>query len=201
METKFQTSFIPKKNSAGEEAYSYKRPFGSFLIIAICIVALSILLAAGTFVYKAILQRSANSKVAELQDIEQQFNTTQIDAVVRFADKLDSANKLLDTHVAVTPIFTLLQENTLQNLQFTELNYTYLATNKIAVSMKGIAKDFGVIAKQSDAFSEVTGSSFASPLFTDLNFDETGNATFSFLTTVDPNLVLYKNTLNTTTNP
>lgn len=198
METKFQTSFIPKKNSGGSEVYSYKKPWGPFLIIATCIVAASILLAAGSFVYKMILNRSATSKLAELELIDQQFNTAEIDAVVRFADKLDSAKQLLDTHIAVTPIFTLLQNTTLQRLQFTELNYTYLATNKIAVSMKGIAKDFGVIAKQSDAFSEVTGSKFASPLFSDLNFDESGNATFSFLTTVDPNLILYKNDVNQT---
>lgn len=196
METKFQTSFIPKKNSSGNDVYAYKQPLGPFMIIAICIVILSILLAVGALTYRTILNRSVASKVAILEQKSAEFNTADIDQMVKFGDKLTSAQQLLDSHIAVSPIFNLLQQTTLQRLQFTEFTYTYLATNKIAVAMKGIAKDFGVVAKQSDAFAEVTGSKFASPLFTNLNTDDKGNATFSFLTTVDPDLVLYKNTLN-----
>lgn len=195
METKFQTSFIPKKNVGGNEVYSYRAPLGLFLVIAICLAGLSVLLAAGTFVYKGILNRQIASKEADLEQKDADLQSSEIDNLVRVGDKIDSAETLLNSHIAVTPIFALLQQNTLKRLQFTELEYTYLSSNKIAISMKGVAKDFGVIARQSDAFSEVTGSKFTSPLFSDLDTDDKGNATFSFLTTVDPNLVLYKNNL------
>lgn len=198
METKFQTSFIPKSNSSRNEAYSYKTPFGIFLIVAISLATLSVILAIFVFAYKSILNKSISSKTAMIQKKSETFNTQEIDNLVKFGDKIESAENLLNSHIAVSPIFSLLEQTTLQRLQFTEFTFTYLASNKIAVAMKGVATNFGVVARQSDAFSAVVGSKFTSPIFTNLSINDNGQAVFNFLTTVDPNLVLYKNTLSKT---
>jgi hypothetical protein len=195
METKFQTSFIPKASNANGP-YKYRKPFGIFFAIAMLLVSISVLAAVGAYAYEYILKNRVVEKQKELAKAEASIPSADIERLTRIADKMESADQLLNSHIALTPLFSLLQEATLKRLRFNDLTYTYLSPSRIAITMKGEARDFGVVARQSDAFQEVTGQNFKSPIFTNLGTSDNGNVTFNFLTSVDPALVLYKNTLN-----
>lgn len=194
METKFQTSFIPKaSNNSGP--YKYRKPFGIFFATAVGLTTISVLWAVGAFAWKFFLEKRVEAKEEQLAEAEKSIPTDDIDALVRVADRFQSAEILLNNHVAMTPLFELLETATLQRLRFEDLTYTYLNPSRIAISMKGEARDFGVVARQSDAFQEVAKANFKSPIFTNLNTTERNTVTFSFLTSVNPELVLYKNNL------
>lgn len=197
METRFQTSFIPKKPGTSSEVYKYHAPLGPFLIISIIIVALSVILAGGTVVYRSVLNRQLDKKAAELEERSAKIPTDKIDSIVRFADKLDSADKLLNNHLALSTLFKVLEGETLKKIQFSDFQFNNLTGSKMAITMKGTAPNFKVVARQQETFSEIAGTKFLSPIFSDLSLDQNQNAHFTFFTVVDTNLLLYKNNLPT----
>jgi hypothetical protein len=192
METKFQTSFIPKRgNGTDGAAYSYKKPLGVLFMIAVFVASVSVLAAIGSFVYKTVLTKSIEKKENELTEKYAALPRDDIDRFSRTADKLSSAQEILNNHVAVLPVFFVLQDATAQKLRFTELNYTQLAGNKMALVMKGEATNLDIIARQSEFFLAFA-KKFNSPIFSNLGRSEKGTATFSLLTSLDPSLISYR---------
>ncbi len=164
---------------------------GILFLIAVFVVTVSVIAALIGFGYKTILTNSIAKKDAELTEKYNSLPRSEIDEYVRTSEKFKAGQEILNNHLAVAPIFFLLEDSTLKRLRFTELNYTYLSNNKVAIALKGEAKSFEVVAKQSDTFSQYA-KKFNSPIFSNLNRNDKGNVVFSFLTTVDPSLVNYR---------
>ncbi|HBV01431.1 MAG TPA: hypothetical protein DEF00_03510 [Candidatus Taylorbacteria bacterium] len=59
--------------------------------------------------------------------------------------------------------------------------------------MTGQAKSFNSVALQSDVFG--TERSFKDPIFSNFSLNERGDVIFNFQTTVDPKLLLYRETI------
>ena len=103
---------------------------------------------------------------------------------------MDAGKSLLDNHKAVTLLFTLLEINTAQTVQFKEFSYIVGADKKIKLAMKGEARSYTAIAFQSDVFSKI--EQLKNTMFTNLFIDEKGIITFDFSAEVDPSVVAYK---------
>jgi len=201
MESKFQTSFIPKK-SLGEGMGSRVKTPVSLLFVSAVIVTLVAVVGSGLlFGYKYLVQQQITQKQNELVEKEKSFDYASMNEIVRIDKKIKAAEGLINSHTAVSNLFSLLQENTLRNLRFTSFDFSYLAKDKIVVTMSGEARSFGVVAKQAEAFSMITGNkAFSDSIFSDLNVNERGNVVFSFLTTVNPLTVSYVENYNSTNN-
>ena len=124
-----------------------------------------------------------------------------IGEIVSVDSKLKIAQNLLNSHTAISSLFTLLQAVTLKNVSFSSFSFDYVSPTQVTVSMKGQATGFEVVARQVEAFasSTLTGGSFKDPIFSDVNLGDKGNVNFSLLTNIDPGVVLYTNTLSTST--
>lgn len=203
MESKFQTSFIPKKSLDETSGVKVKTPISIFSLVAIILIALSVFLSAAVFAYEFIAKKQVASKKEELRQIEAGFDYGAVDEIVRVDSKLKSVENLLNSHIAVSNLFDFFEENTLQRLRFSDFTFSYFSRDRVVITMKGQAKSFEVVAKQSEAFSRAAsaGENLRNPIFSDLNLDDSGNVAFSFLASVNPRLLQYASSMNEASEP
>lgn len=194
MDSKFQTSFIPKGSFGEGSSVKNKTPINVLFVVASVITFVTILAAGAVFGYQVVLQRQIAAKEAEILTKNESVDYAGIQEVQTFDNKLKSASTLLSKHTDVTNLFALIQKTTLKNLRFNSFNFSYLSNNKVSVSMSGKAKNFGVVAKQQELFASSTDikDNFINPVFSDFKLDDAGNVSFNFVTTVDTKLIDYK---------
>ncbi len=190
METKFQTSFIPKQPVTDTELH---RGSGASLLFLFSFILFMVSLASagGVFIYGTILDKNIKEGDKQLTLNKNAFDPTTIKELTRLNDRINSANTLLKQHKGVSSLFQVLSQTTLKNVRFTDFTYT-AAEDKINLTMKGQALNYETIALQAKAFTDSSlRNVFRSPIFSDLTLDSQGNVSFSFSTGIDPFLVDY----------
>ncbi len=191
--TNFQTSFIPKKPLAEERTQVVART-SIFSFVSTLIFFGALASAAGMYFYEASLNKNIASASASLDAARNSFEPTLITKLKALDRRLSNAGTLLNNHVAVSPIFDVLQADTLKSVQFTKFSYVAPAdpTASIAVHMSGKAKDYSSIALESDQLA--TNKNIHNPIFSNLSLDEkTGMVSFDLVFTVDADLVRFTN--------
>lgn len=188
MAEQFQTSFIPKK-SFDVGPTKPVRGTGIIFTIAILLVIASLLAAGGTFAYERFLEGSIVRKKEELQKARAAFEPELIRELSHLDTKLKTAEELLSTHLAISGIFDLLEETTLETVRFTNFGYSIEATG-VRISLSGIARSFTSVALQSDEF---TKSRFIrEPVFSGFSLDDRGDVEFNVTALIDPAVVSYE---------
>lgn len=188
MDPRFQTSFIPKKPviaATGKVA----TPISLFSLIATIFFIIGIVLTGGMFFYKQLVLKQIETGKTELNAAKGAFEPEVIKDLVRIDSRLTAGNALLTNHVAVTPLFDFLSSVTLRSVRFKDFTFTYLASDKIQVQMKGQAQNYASVALQADLLSEQT--SLTGTVLSDMTLEPTGTISFNVVTTVNPSLVSY----------
>jgi hypothetical protein len=189
--TQFQTSFIPKKPIQETREPSTRR-VNVFLFIANIIFIASIAAAGFVYLTKGSLTRSIASMRTDLETAEQAFESNFISDLQNLDKRINTASIILQNHISVSPILKSLQELTLSSVQFTKFSHTITgsgASSVIVVSMSGKTDEYESLALQSDALTK--NKYITNPVFSNLNLDERGNVLFDLTFFVDPNLVLF----------
>lgn len=197
MEPKFRTSFIPKKTLA--TAISQRgKPRGSvssaISLLALIIMLGAIALSVGLFLYGQLLESSINRKTDTLTRAEAAFEPELIRELVRLDARLIAAKRILNQHIAPSLIFSVLQESTLQSVQFKTFNLTRVSSDKISIAMKGVADNFNGVALQADIFGK--NRIIKEPIFSGLNLDLDGKAVFSVTAFIDLSLISFVNQIS-----
>ena len=189
MPEQFQTSFIPKKAVEGPKP---TRQAGAdvFLLIAVIIFGVTVLAAAGVFLYEKFLVGAIVRKEESLARAQEAFEPDLIRELSRLDQKLSVSQDILAEHVAVSELFRLLEESTLTSVRFEDLKYSVMPGEGVTLAMQGAARSFAAIALQSDVFGK--SRFIKNPIFSNLDLDEAGNVTFDFTATIDPSLLLYE---------
>src|SRR3989339_377344 len=211
MEVKMQTSFIPKK------PITENRGSGStmslFLLISIILLIVSIALAGGVWLWqKALVSQIAKNKDS-LVAAKNSYEKDTINSLIRLSDRIEVSKNLLAEHLAVSPVFALLEKNVLRNIRLKSLKFSYggddtsptgSSGRKIKIDLTGTASSYGALSKQSDAFgSENLRKFISSPIisgFIDPNYrgENLSNDRRSVLNLQKEN-VDYEKALNNTT--
>jgi len=101
----------------------------------------------------------------------------------------------LQNHISPSSIFSLLEEYTLQTVSFGNFSFEDNKDGQIKVYGSGESARFESIVLQSDSFGD--SGFMRNVLFTDLEPDtERQTIRFSFSATLDPRLILYRNSLS-----
>src|SRR3989338_6042889 len=191
MDTQFQTSFIPKKNtipgmmSRGHEMVSL------FFVISVIIFIITLIAALAVFSYKKILIERIATMNAELSSAKNAFEPDLIDMLRKFSNRVEVAKKVVDNHSVLSPVFDLLENQTLVGITFDNFKYESRDGAASLLSMSGQSKNFNSVALQSDIFGRE--KMIKNPVFSDLNLDQSGNVVFKFSASLDPPLTAYKN--------
>lgn len=195
MEGQFQTSFIPKKPITPTSSVR-SAGVSLFTLLGVIIFLASIALAAAVFLYQNYLTSNIATMKSSFQADESAFDPTSISTYTTLSKRMAVAKILLQNHMAVSTLFSVLEEGTLKTIRFTSFSYTYLSPQKATLSMAGQAKDYNSIAKQSDVFSaDPIKKYIQNPIFDGLDLDPNGNVIFNFTASVNPASLLYRNNL------
>ena len=194
METKFQTSFIPKKNAPQFVAPARTSSISIAMIVGIAVFIISLSAAGAVFAYKKILIKQIEAKSAELTAKKNELEPEFVEMASRLNKRIISAEKIIATHTIVSPVFQLLEDSTLGTVRFDNFTYNLSDDHSAGLSLAGQAKSFTAVALQSDIFNQ--DKRIKNPVFSDLNPNSKGNIVFKFNANILPEAINFRNSLN-----
>ena len=195
MEQNFQTSFIPKKPVI-ETMPTEKRPMSVLLIISILLFLTMVLVSAGAYFYKGVLTSSITKMQNDLNLAKNRFEPSEITKLSLLDKRLQFSSEILSKHIAIHPIFDLLEANTLKTIMYKDFNYAIDdKTNNVSVKISGQGEGYRAIALQAEMFSK--NKNLIDPVFSNLSLDDKGNVSFDLLFDVDSNFLNYKQVIKT----
>lgn len=201
-----QSSFIPESDSLTAPSTGSKSSGGNILVlISIGLLVLTILAAAGLFLYKNSVQSTLVERQQELEEKRSAFDPALIDELSQTADRVGTAKSLVDNHLAFTPIFSIVESATLTSVQFNSMQISYneggdspgsdseQSTDGVTVNLTGIGPGYAAIALQSSELAD--HDKIRNPILSKFTLNDEGNVEFSVQFTVPEQEILYKNTI------
>ena len=217
METKFQTSFIPKKplpSAAGGVATLGVLPprkhhsMSLFLDIAILLFIVSFAAAGGTYLWKSILISSQESYKQQLAERQRQFNPELIEELQRVNVKIDAAGQVLSRHIVLSNVFDIISRLTIENVRFVNLDLsipTVTQGSGIKVALSGYGTNLSTVAFQSDVLGQLQQYGLSKivkdPVLSDPSLEANGLVSFRFSALIDPATLSYQKSVSGTTAP
>ena len=209
METKFQTSFIPKKplmpaSSAFNAPAPRRHTSSLFMSIASLLFIVSIAAAGGMYFWKSSLESSQQAYKDQLVEREKLFNVDLIEELKRQNVKIDLAKELVANHIAMSQIFDVIGRLTIEKVRFLSMDVSAgTPTEGIKISLKGYGTDFRVVAYQSDVLGQLEQYGLRkivkNPILTDPSLDGAGTVSFGFSATIDPSNLSYTKSVTSDT--
>jgi len=192
METKFQTSFIPKVPIGQSTFTPVKRPMNFFVFISTIIFILSLVLAGASYGYIKVLERSQEKIKTDLDANIKAFDPVMIEKYVRLDTRIETAKNLLLKHISASNLFSFLSENTLKTVRFNDFKYSLGSNGVPSLAINGIAKNYNSVAYQAQVFGGK--KELKNFLISGLNADvERDTVSFNVSTDVEPSFTYYSN--------
>ncbi len=214
METKFQTSFIPKKSIISPNVLMQKAPtrrsISLFLTFGVILFILSLSSVGAAYLWNKYLVSSQGGYKQQLIDREKQFNLNLITQLKGVNVQIDLVKQLLNNHVAISQVFDIISHFTSENSRFLSLDLSGSANQKdgLKVSMKGYGRNFSSVAFQSDVLGKLDQYGLRNivknPILSDPSLDSNNMVSFGFTATIDQGSVSYKQSVlnsNASTTP
>lgn len=192
MEQNFQTSFIPKKPVVVERARPTARS-GIFLVFSVLVFLAVAVAYGGVYFYQNSLTQSIASKQKALELAKNRFEPGRISELDTLDRRISAAKSILSRHVAVSPIFAILENTTLPGIRYTSFTYELSDAGKVTVKLSGESSGYRGIALQSDLLTE--DKDVLDPVFSNLSLDNRGNVLFDLTFSVRAELVNYASNL------
>jgi hypothetical protein len=189
----FQSSFIPKQV---DPAYGASRASSTnfFLLIALVIFVVTAGAAGFFLVNYHLTLKQIDSYDDNIKKNRAQYDERFINEASRLATRISVAGKLLQQHVAVSELFTLLEKNTSIDVSFETLEYVRDPDGTLRMNATGVATGYPVIVAQSDAYGETTY--IRDLIFTGLNRNQDGLIEFELTAKLDPLLLSFERSIS-----
>ena len=180
------TSFVPRP---GSSAVHRRTDFtGAFAFIGYGVLALTIALAIGAFVYSQILTTEQKTKDDALAKQVAAIDPQTVAKFVHLRDRLSYGLTLLNKHPALTGFWDDLIAIMPSGVRFGSLHITTDEAGQVKLAGTGIAKSFNALAATSDAFAK--DGRIKDAIFSTIRVQ--GNAvSFALSATIDPTLIAF----------
>lgn len=189
MENSFQTSFIPKKPIT--TSMPSKQPKSLFAVLGVILLVFMGIASVGLFLYKNYLIKQKEVLSVSLEKVRDTFEKDTISELELYDKRASAAKQVLNGHIVLSPMFTLLGSLTIPTIQYTKFEHE--TTDKgFFVKISGLAKDYRSIALQADVFNTTRGRSFKNVVFSNLTKDKSNLVGFDLEFIVDPSLLSYE---------
>ncbi|MFA5652137.1 MAG: hypothetical protein WC933_02130 [Candidatus Paceibacterota bacterium] len=203
METKYQTSFIPKKPVTTTGSIK-SGGMSLFLLVSVIIFLVSLGLAGYVFIEKQLLVKdiAANQKIIEDNRGSLVSESNTIEDFVSLNSRINVASSLLSKHIAVSPIFSnFIQQGTLKSVRFKNFSFNSSSKdtsglNRTTIQMSGVARDWETVASQADEFGKPEWKRIISePKISNLTLNNDGSISFSFTSFITQEALIYGNSI------
>ncbi len=188
-----QQSFVPKKPITSQKK-TKKTSGGLFLGISLIVFILLSGSTASVYFYKIYLEKKVENQRVSLERAKEAFEPSLIIELKKLDARIKSVENILNSHVAFSELFGLLEVETLKTIRFNNFNYSIENNNEIEIHLSGEAKSYSSVALQSDIFGE--SKFIKNPVFSGLSLNDEGSIFFNISARVDPQLVLYNKSLD-----
>src|SRR3989338_657955 len=191
MDFQLPQTFISRKTVPVQTAQARHARTNVFFLLCAVVFAVSLLAAGGAFAYQKILAARLTKMNNDLVAARASFEPAFIEELRRMDVRLETAKTVLAGHRAISPLFSLLEKETLATVRFNKFSFSEDPNEGgVRLALVGEAAGFNSIALQSDVFAK--NGSFLNPVFSDFDVDKSGIVHFSFAATVAPEFVLYR---------
>ena len=195
-------SLIPKKDIIRSESVGYKEKAspGVFLAGSVILLVLSLLFLAGTFIYKKALEKRIGELSNSFRRAQAAFDPSLISEIENVSKKIESAKMILGNHIALSPIFHFLEENTLENVRFSSFSFKpVISVGKISIerptiSMRGFAENYSTLALQVKTFQ--ASEDVKSVAVSGVSLSDDGSIRFDVDIAFSKNFIKYANALS-----
>lgn len=184
-----KTTFIPKKTLAKRERSKSPPYSGWFMTISIFVLVLTVVGYGALFLYNVYLEQRVEDLAVSLERAKGAFDPSLIEELKRLDMRLIGADQVLSAHVVLTPLFDLLEQQTLQTIRYVQMSFLMQEDGTYRITMEGEADTYASIALQSDVFSD--SRYIKNHIFSNLNLNNRGNITFKLTALVDPTYLQY----------
>ena len=159
-------------------------------LIAFLIFGVALLGSIGVYGYERYLVSHIAKMGADLEAARQSLEADALNQVMRLNSRIESTQKIVDSHTAMSPLFDFLEANTVKTVRFTNFSFDQ-KSNTVKLFLKGEARGYTALALQAELFNK--SKYIRNPVFTDLRLDEKGNVSFIFNADLDAAVVSFKN--------
>jgi len=190
MPQKVPTSFVPKQPVRTVRRPQARGPLSILAVAALVLVGAAIVLAGLAFGYEFYLKQNKEEKTQELKVLQDSVEPQAVEELARLSQRLVISRELLNNHVAVSAIFSMLERDTVQNVSFDDFEIQTAPSGDVEVTMEGLAASFNALAYQSVVFRD--NPFLRNQIFDDITVTDEGDVSFSFTGIVSSNLVRAK---------
>lgn len=190
MENSFQTSFIPKKPVSTNNVVRGSST-SLFTVLSVILLIIMGVASGGLYMYKNYLVKQKETLSNSLIKVRDSFEKATIDELALYDKRVNTAKQILNGHVVLSPLFTLLGDLTIPEVQYTKFEHT-TSDKGFSVKLSGVAADYRSIALQADAFNATKGRSFKNVVFSNLTKNKDNSVGFDLEFNVEPALLSYE---------
>lgn len=182
------TSFVPHAASAVQRRFRTDLT-GAFGFFAYAVLAITVALALGVFLYGRILASSLSAKEVALKEAQQKIELATVENFVRLRNRLSSSETMLEKHIAFSGFFAALEKALPTTVRFVTLTLTVNDTGAAKIEGTGVAKSFNALAAASNAFAN--GGYLKDAIFSDISVNKNSSVSFALSATLDPKLIVF----------
>lgn len=215
METKFQTSFIPKKTPppiglTGSSPAARRQKSSILMTLGTAFFLLSLAAAAGSYGWKYYLISAQSSYKKQLAQRKEQFNLDLIEQLKQVNIKITLARQLMTNHIAASQVFDAISRLTVEKVQFLDLELSAgqgegIGNSEINIKMRGNGSNYSTVAFQSDVLGQLEQYGLRkvvkNPILSDPNQNDKGIVSFQFSASIDPKAISYEKSVLGTSDP
>ena len=135
-------------------------PWKAF-IFSVVIFGLTIIIYAGVMLsYKASLSSAIEEQKNRIDELERSVLKEETErGFIQFYSQLTNIRNLLESHVAITPIFTMLETNTKTDIGFSNMA---ISARDRSINISGFARSYEALAAQIAIYKDMPGVQEAS---------------------------------------
>lgn len=182
-------SFIPKK-SLNSRPIS-RGGGGGFVFFSFLIFILSAALWGGLYMYKNYLGDNINQLEESIKNQKTSFEIPTVNEIIGFSEKVSVAENLLAGHKAFSNVLDFLQDFTMKDVRFNDLNYSFSDTGEPTLTLSGTTRNYARLASQIQNFEKYERVKQVS--VSGLTSDVNGVVRFNLKIIIDPAILVYIN--------
>ena len=189
-----KTSFIPKQAISKVPVRASSTPaVGSITAFALFLAVVAVVVYGGLFVYRSVLKNQIDNLSVSLERAKGAFETNLITELQTVDSRLITGGVILKQHLALSPLFALLEGNTVETLRYNNFVLKAESDGVYSIALRGEADDYASIALQSDIFSQ--NKYIQDHIFSNLTLNQDGRISFDFNAKINSALLSYGQTI------
>lgn len=180
-------SFIPKRSLSSQPVS--RGGGGGFALFSFLIFVLSAALWGGLYMYKNYLNNNIAQLGKSIANQKASFEIPTVNEVAGFSEKISVAKKLLAGHKAFSNVLDFLQDFTMKDVRFNDLDYSSADSEGPMLVLSGTTKSYASLTAQIQALEKYNQVKQVS--VSGLSSDAMGMVKFNLKIILDPAITAY----------